>query len=160
MLNRSKYTLYLRFFKVSTICLDSFAHSWHSLNQLHLEWFPNSLERVPTYAEHLLAAYPSLCGPTHPKPSQLGWGWVIVEARSSDAALHHSPWSKSPYTAWRWWSCWLNVPWILNNSVSPTKHPHTITSPPLGFTVRTTHAEIIGSPILCLTMTQRLEPKI
>jgi hypothetical protein len=32
----SKYILYLRFFKVSTLCLDdSFANSWHSLNQLH-----------------------------------------------------------------------------------------------------------------------------
>ena len=94
--------LHLRFFKVPTLCLDdSFAHAWHSLIQLH-ECFSNSLEGVPTYAEHLLAALPSLCGPTHPKPSQLGWGQVIVEARSSDAALHHSPsWSNSPYTAWR-----------------------------------------------------------
>ena len=50
-----------------------------------------------------LAAFPSLCGPTHPKPSQLGLGRMIVEARSSDAALHHSPpWSNSPYTAWRY----------------------------------------------------------
>jgi hypothetical protein len=32
----------------------------------------NSLEGVPTYAEHLLAAFPSHCGPTYPKPSQLG----------------------------------------------------------------------------------------
>jgi hypothetical protein len=66
---------------------------------------------------------------------------VIVEARSS--ALHLSPWSNSPYKAWRcdgslscWktndsttrrepngmvyrcrmlgWPCWLSVPWILN----------------------------------------------
>ena len=29
------YVLYLRFFKVATLCLDNFAHSWHSLNQLH-----------------------------------------------------------------------------------------------------------------------------
>ena len=73
VLNKSKYMLYLRFFKVATLCLDdSFAHAWHSLNQLHLECFPNSLEGVPTYAEHLLAAFPSLCGPTHPKQSQLG----------------------------------------------------------------------------------------
>ena len=28
--------LYLRFFKVATLCLDdSFAHSWHSLIQIH-----------------------------------------------------------------------------------------------------------------------------
>ena len=57
----------------ATLCLDyNFAHSWHSLNQLHEECFSNNLEGVPTYAEHLLAAFPSLCGPTHPKPSQLG----------------------------------------------------------------------------------------
>jgi hypothetical protein len=35
---------------------DSFPHSWHSLNQFNLECFSNSLEGVPTYAEHLLAA--------------------------------------------------------------------------------------------------------
>jgi hypothetical protein len=58
VLNKSKYILDFRFFKVANISLeDSFAHSWHSLN---------SLEGVPTYAEHLLAAFPSLCSPTHP----------------------------------------------------------------------------------------------
>ena len=63
----------MRFFKVATLCLDdSFAHSWHSLNQLNEECFSKSLEGVPTYAEHLLAAFNSICGPTHPKPSQLG----------------------------------------------------------------------------------------
>ena len=71
--SNQKSVLYLRFFKVATLCLgDSFADSWHSLNQLHLECFSNSLEGVPMYAEHLLAAFSSLCGPTHPKPSQLG----------------------------------------------------------------------------------------
>ena len=51
--------------QIATLCLDdSFAHSWHSLNQLHLECFSNCLEGVPTYAEHLLAAFPSLCSPT------------------------------------------------------------------------------------------------
>jgi hypothetical protein len=36
VLNKSKYILYLRFFKVATLCLyDSVAHFWHSLNQLH-----------------------------------------------------------------------------------------------------------------------------
>ena len=58
---------YFRFLKVATLCLDeSFAHSWHSLKQRHLECFSNSLEGVPKYAEHMLAAFPSLCGPTHP----------------------------------------------------------------------------------------------
>ena len=33
VLNKSKYILYFRFFKVANLCLDdSFAHSWHSLN--------------------------------------------------------------------------------------------------------------------------------
>ena len=67
-----KYILYLTFFKVATLCLDdSFAHSWHSLKH-QLECFSNDLEGVPTHAEHLLAAFASLCGPTHPTPSQLG----------------------------------------------------------------------------------------
>lgn len=84
---------YFRFFKVATFCFnDSFnTHSWHSLNQLHEVVTWNSLEGIPRGVEHLLAAFPSLCGPTHPKPSQLGLGRVIVEARSSDAALHHTP---------------------------------------------------------------------
>ncbi|XP_052313566.1 uncharacterized protein LOC118390860 isoform X2 [Oncorhynchus keta] len=69
--------------------------------RLHLECFSSIIEGVPTYAEHLLAAFPSLCGPTHSITSQLACR-VIVEARSSDAALHHSPsWSNSTYTAWR-----------------------------------------------------------
>ena len=36
-------------------------------------------------------------------PNYLNWVEVkvIVEARSSDAALHHTPWSNSHYTAWR-----------------------------------------------------------
>ena len=88
----------MRFIKIPILSQDdSLSHSWHSLNQLHLEWFSNSFEGVHTYAEHLLAAFPSLCGPTHPKPSQLGRRWVIVEARSSDTALHHSPGYNSPY---------------------------------------------------------------
>ena len=40
-----KYKIYLRFeiLQIATLCLDdSLAHSWHSLNQLHLE-FPHML---------------------------------------------------------------------------------------------------------------------
>ena len=34
VLNKSKYILYLRFFKVATHCLDdSFAQAWHSLRK-------------------------------------------------------------------------------------------------------------------------------
>jgi hypothetical protein len=58
--------------QTATFALMTAFHTWHSLNQLHLECFSNSLEGVPTYAEHLLAAFPSLCSPTHPKPFQLG----------------------------------------------------------------------------------------
>lgn len=47
----------------------------------------NCREGVPTGAEHVLAALPSLCGPTHPKPSQLGLGRVTMEVRSSGTAL-------------------------------------------------------------------------
>ena len=108
--------IYLRFFKVATLYLDdSFAHSLHSLNLLHLGCFSNSLEWVATYAEHLLAAFPSFCGPTHPKPSQLGWGRVIVEARSPDAALHHFPWLHSLEVCFGSLSCW-------KTNYSPTKH--------------------------------------
>ena len=41
---------FMRFFKVATLCLDdSFAHSWHSLNQLHegVTWNAFQLTGVP-----------------------------------------------------------------------------------------------------------------
>uniref|UniRef100_A0A673YXE2 B box-type domain-containing protein n=1 Tax=Salmo trutta TaxID=8032 RepID=A0A673YXE2_SALTR len=44
------YVLYLRLFKVATLCLDdSFAHSWHSLNQYHevVTWNAFQLTGVP-----------------------------------------------------------------------------------------------------------------
>ena len=105
VLNKSKYILYLRFFKVATVCLDdSFAHSWHSLNQLHLECFSNSWALVGCFS------YTLRSDSSQTKPSQIGWGRGIVEARSSDATFHHSPsWLNSPYTAWkcvRSLSCW------------------------------------------------------
>ena len=147
------------FFKVATLChVDSFAHSCHSINQVHPEGFSTCLEEFPTYAEHT-------------KPSHLGWGRVIVEARSSDAALFQSLyWSNSPYTAWMCvgsLSCW-------KKNDSPTKRKpdgmayrcrmqcyqqSTITPPPPCFTVGTTHMEIIRSPTLRLTKT-RLDPTI
>jgi hypothetical protein len=55
------------------------------------------------------------------------------------------------------------VPLIQNKSLtlSPAKHPYTITSPPHPcFMVGTTHAEIIRSPTLHLTKTRQLEAKI
>ncbi len=104
---KNQNVLYFRFFKVATFLLwwqlctllaFSQSASWGS----HLEWFTSSLEGVPRGAEHLFAALPSLCGPTQHKPSKLGLCQVIVDTRSSDAALHHSTsWSNSPYAAWR-----------------------------------------------------------
>jgi hypothetical protein len=40
---------------------DSFANSWHSLNQHHEVFTWNYF---PTYVEHFLAVFPSLCDPT------------------------------------------------------------------------------------------------
>ena len=76
----------LLWWQLCTLLVFFQSASWGS----HLEWFSNCLEGVSRSAEHLFAALPSLCGPTHPRPSQLGLGQVIVEARSSDAALDHS----------------------------------------------------------------------
>ena len=72
-----------------------------------MKWFSSSVEGFPRDAEHLLALLPSLCGPSHPKPSRLGLGQVTVEARSSGAALHHSPSWSALYTAWYVWGHFL-----------------------------------------------------
>ena len=50
VLNEPQYILDLRFFKVATLCLDdNFAHSWHSINQLHevITWNEFQLTGVP-----------------------------------------------------------------------------------------------------------------
>jgi hypothetical protein len=50
VLHKSKNSLYLRFFKEATLSFDdSFAHSWHSLNQLHevVTWNAYQLTGVP-----------------------------------------------------------------------------------------------------------------
>jgi hypothetical protein len=61
---KTKYILFFRFFKVATVMT-----AWHSLNQLHevVTWiaFTTVLKGVITYGEHLLSAFPSLCGPIH-----------------------------------------------------------------------------------------------
>ena len=157
--------IYFGFFKVATLCLhDSFLYSWHSLNQLNEECFSNSLEGVPTYAEHFLAAFRSLCGPTHPKPSywvEVGWLW-----RPGHLILH----SISTFfgqIALTLPGGGFGVTGLLKNSPTMRKPDgvayccsmHTITPPPC-FAVGTTRAEIIRSPTLRLTMTRQLEPKI
>ena len=101
--------------KDCTLLAFSQSASWGS----HLKWFSSSLEGVLCSAEHLVAALPSLCVPTHPKPSQLGLGWVILEASPSDTALHHSPsWSDSHYKAWR---CVLVLCPVGRTNDGPTK---------------------------------------
>jgi O-antigen ligase len=53
---KSKYILYLRFSRVATLCLDdSFAQSWHSLNQLQevVTWNAFQLTGVPVFQLHL-----------------------------------------------------------------------------------------------------------
>ena len=52
VLNKPEYFLSFRFFNVATFCVDdSFAHSWHSLNQVHevVTWngFPTVLKEFP-----------------------------------------------------------------------------------------------------------------
>ena len=45
-----------RFFIVATLCLDdSFAQSWHSLNQLHLECTWNAFPTVLKVLPHMLS---------------------------------------------------------------------------------------------------------
>src|SRR4029434_2011268 len=90
---KKEWVLYSRFFKVATFCFDdSFAHSWHSLKQLHevVTWngFPTVLEEFPDVLSTCwLLCLHSAVQFIPPRPSQLGLGWVIVEARSSDPAL-------------------------------------------------------------------------
>ena len=76
-----KYILYLWIFKVATLCLgDGFAHSWHSLNQRHLECFSKVLKEFP----HML----STCWllflhsavqliPNHINWIEVGWLWRL-----------------------------------------------------------------------------------
>lgn len=61
----------------------------HITKCCHLEYFQQSW-RSPINAEHLLSI-PSLGGPTHPKPSLLGLGHVLVKARSSVKLPSHRP---------------------------------------------------------------------
>ena len=63
------FFLHFRLFKVATLCLVT---ALHTLGILSTSFTWNALPTVPPYAPHLLAAFPSLCGPTHPKPAQLG----------------------------------------------------------------------------------------
>ena len=59
--------IYFRFFKVATFCLDdSFAHSWHSLNQLNevVTWNAFKLTGVPCYK--LICGISFLLGPFEP----------------------------------------------------------------------------------------------
>ena len=141
------------------LCLDeSFAHSWHSLNQLHeeLSWRSSHISWA------LVGCFSFTLQSNSTQTISIGLRLGDCGGQgSSDAALHHSPsWSNSPYTTWSCvlghcpvetqmivptkrkpdgmvyrcrilcWPCWLSVPWILNNSltVSPAKHHPTSSS--------------------------------
>jgi hypothetical protein len=75
-----------------TIVILSTSFTWNA--------FPNVLKEFPHILSTCLLLF--LHSAVQLLPNHLNWVVVIVEARSSDAALHPSPsWSNSPYTAWR-----------------------------------------------------------
>ena len=102
VLNKSKYILDFRFFKVATCLDDSFAHSWHSLKQLHLELFPSVLKEFPYMLSTCwLLFHHSVVQliPNHLNWVEVRWLWRPGHLMH---ALHHSPsWSNSLYTVWR-----------------------------------------------------------
>ena len=53
-------------------------HTWHSLNQLHLECLSNNLEGVPTYGEHLLAVDQKSQIWTHQTKGQIFTGLMSI----------------------------------------------------------------------------------
>ena len=62
-----------------------------------VECFSNSLEGVPTYAEHLLAAFPSLCDPTVEQCKHIeGWTGVILNTYCVCSYSFQSTWRSSP----------------------------------------------------------------
>ena len=76
VLNKSKYILFLRFFKVANLSLDdSFAHSWHSLNQIHevVTWNAFQLRGVPCGISFLIAFEPVSCVVTR-------YGWYTEDS--------------------------------------------------------------------------------
>lgn len=132
--------------------LTAIPHAWwpvfwvllHSLS--HFLCSHNVQKFGQTFSFTCWAASPSL-SPAHSKPSQLCLCRVAVEARSCDAALHHSPSrSNSSYRAWRcvWVPCPaekqmmapLNQVWmacccrmdVVAMLVSPLTHRHTSSS--------------------------------
>ena len=103
--------IYLRFFKVATLCLDdSFAHvlstsfTWNAFPTV-LKEFPHMLSTC--WLLFLHSAIKLI--PNHLNWVEIGWLWRPGPC-STDAALHHThSWSNSPYTAWRCvgsLSCW------------------------------------------------------
>ena len=55
---------------------------------IQMEWFSNNLEEVPRGAEHLLAAFPSLYGPTHPIPISI---WFRSDDCGGQVIWHSTP---------------------------------------------------------------------
>ena len=97
---KSEYVLYFRSFKVATFCFDdSFVQSWHSLTSISFMRYSNGMvfQQSWTSSQRWLLFLHSAVQ-LIPSQSQFGLGQMIVAARSSDTALHHSPsWSNSHY---------------------------------------------------------------
>ena len=97
VLNKSKYILDFRFFKVATLCLDD---SFHTLGILSTSFMRNAYPTVLKEFPHMLSTCWLLFLHSAVQLIPKLGDWAIVEARSFDVPLHHSPWSNSPYTAW------------------------------------------------------------
>ena len=124
----------------------------HTLGILSTSFVRNAFPTVLKEFPHMLSPCRLLFlhSVVHLISNHLNWVEVrvIVEARSSDAALHHSSCSNSPYTVWR---C------VLGHQQSTTTPSHLL----LHASLWEPHIqEIIQSPTLHLTKTLRLAPKI
>ena len=100
--NNSKHVLYFRFFRIATLCFTyCFAHSWHSLDELHevVTWngFPTVLKEFP---EMLSTCWP-FC--LHSALSR----WKI-----NDGPTRRKPDGMACCCGMLWWTCWCLQFWI------------------------------------------------
>ena len=88
VLNKSKYILYLRFFKVATLCLDdSFAHSWaHSMMLLPPCFTVGMVHDTSNFSNNCLqtdyftynSLYHNSVEEHHPNCEAMGWQHHVV----------------------------------------------------------------------------------
>ena len=113
MLNKSKYIVwdsskqppFALMTALHTLGILSTSFTWNAFPKK--SW--KVLKELPHMLSTWLAAFPSLCGPTHPKPSQLGWGRVCAfyvchhQSVTSKAPPHHHMWELFQ-------DCWKCIP--------------------------------------------------